>query len=75
MTVLTNNSIKLAVIPEIEGLRGLMALWVVFDHMANWAGYVALGNQQPSWYINLLIKGGAAVEVFIAISGFVIFFL
>ena len=58
-------------ISSIEGLRGLLALWVVFGHTlaaaglgANWRGPFAV-----------LAAGGNAVHVFIIVSGFVIFYL
>ena len=53
------------VIPELEGLRGLLALWVVFGH---WATSIQLSFRplrQNLWDVQ-------AVDVFIILSGFVI---
>lgn len=52
-------------IPELEGLRGLLALWVVFGH---WATSIQLSFKplrQNLWDVQ-------AVDVFIILSGFVI---
>src|SRR5215216_912700 len=56
----------------IEGLRAYLALWVIIDHTMESSGYS---------YVNLtgikrlLMEGWWAVDVFVVISGFVIFFL
>lgn len=53
------------VIPELEGLRGLLALWVLFGH---WATSIQLSFRplrQNLWDVQ-------AVDVFIILSGFVI---
>ncbi len=53
------------IIPELEGLRGLLALWVVFGH---WATSIQLSFRplrQNLWDVQ-------AVDVFIILSGFVI---
>jgi len=49
-------------IREIEGLRAVMALWVMLFHIAAFAGVPLAGRLMP----------GAPVDVFIIISGFVI---
>ena len=59
-------------IDEFESLRGVMALWVVIGH-------VLLSFQAPAsldgvvW--RLLEANGKAVDVFIILSGFIIFYL
>ena len=55
----------------LESMRGLMALWVVFGHVFRHAGFteVDLG------LIAILARPGYAVDVFIILSGFVIFLL
>ena len=56
-------------IPEFEALRGLLALWVVVGHAIKHAGFTdaQLGPLKP------LANPGLAVDVFIVLSGFVIF--
>lgn len=54
-----------ATIPELEGLRGLLAVWVMLGH---WATSIAVSFQplrQNFWDVQ-------AVDVFIILSGFVI---
>lgn len=55
----------------IEGLRGVLALWVLFGHALAAAGLGA-GWRGP---FAVIAAGGHAVDVFIIISGFVIFYL
>ncbi|SUQ57121.1 O-acetyltransferase OatA [Raoultella terrigena] len=55
-------------IRELEGLRGIMALWVVFGHAL--ASLPALNSRIPPTALN-----SYAVDVFIILSGFVIFFM
>jgi peptidoglycan/LPS O-acetylase OafA/YrhL len=52
-------------IESLESLRGLMALWVFLGHLA-----LALGVKAPG-----PLQNGYAVDVFIILSGFVIFLL
>jgi peptidoglycan/LPS O-acetylase OafA/YrhL len=56
-------------IHEFEALRGFLALWVVVGHVIKHCGYSmdALGP------LSLLGDPGLAVDVFIVLSGFVIF--
>ncbi len=56
-------------IVEFEALRGLLALWVVVGHAIKHAGYskVDLGA------FKFVAEPGLAVDVFIVLSGFVIF--
>ncbi|HTD67568.1 MAG TPA: acyltransferase, partial [Candidatus Limnocylindria bacterium] len=53
-------------IKEFDGLRGLLALWVFASHVIELGPYSALG---PS------LRAHLAVDVFIILSGFVIFHL
>ncbi|MGK7034473.1 acyltransferase family protein [Klebsiella pneumoniae] len=55
-------------IRELEGLRGIMALWVVFGHSL--ASLPAFSTRIPPTALN-----SYAVDVFIILSGFVIFFM
>jgi peptidoglycan/LPS O-acetylase OafA/YrhL len=50
----------------LDGLRGLLAVYVMFGHMAPFAAL-------PTWIISPLAHGGAAVDVFFILSGLVIF--
>ena len=59
----------MARINALESLRGLMALWVVIGHTIRNAGFSE--GSAP----RLLLQPGLAVDVFIILSGFVIFFL
>jgi peptidoglycan/LPS O-acetylase OafA/YrhL len=61
-------------IAEFDGLRGVMAWWVVLGHMAQVAGYDGTQNN-VSWPMAILQRGGIPVDVFITLSGFVIFSL
>ncbi|MBL8701294.1 MAG: acyltransferase [Alphaproteobacteria bacterium] len=58
-------------IEPLEGLRGLLALWVVIAHVLALAG-MGVGWRGP---FKLLTNGTHAVDVFIILSGFVIFLL
>lgn len=55
----------------LEGVRAVMALWVVFGHVGNFMGYY-LGLNAPSW-MKLLLLTNVPVNIFISLSGFVIF--
>jgi peptidoglycan/LPS O-acetylase OafA/YrhL len=56
----------------LEGLRGYLALWVLVCHVMWSSGY----DSNALWMVpKLIAKGRYAVEVFMIISGFVIFFL
>lgn len=60
------------VIPLIEGFRRYLSLWVVFDHLLAISGY---GPSSLNYIFALIRSGWYAVDVFIIISGFVIFYL
>ena len=49
----------------LDGLRGVLAVYVMLGHMAPFAAL-------PSWSQSLLSHGGAAVDVFFVLSGLVI---
>ena len=49
----------------LDGLRGVLAVYVMLGHMAPFAVL-------PGWLIRLLSHGGAAVDVFFILSGMVI---
>jgi peptidoglycan/LPS O-acetylase OafA/YrhL len=55
----------------IEGLRGVLALWVLFSHVVTAAG-LGEGWRGP---FRILYVGTHAVDCFIIVSGFVIFHL
>src|SRR5580698_7425705 len=54
---------------EFEALRGFLALWVVIGHCFRDTGYMP----KDLGHFGLLADPGFAVDVFIALSGFVIF--
>jgi len=58
-------------IKEFESLRGLMALVVVIHH---WLSFMGISKGDLSKPLQLLTHGGYAVEIFIILSGFVIFY-
>jgi peptidoglycan/LPS O-acetylase OafA/YrhL len=62
--------VKVNRIDELESLRGLMSLWVIVNHVIPVAGF-----QTEHWPFpfRLLGEGTDAVEVFVILSGFVIF--
>ena len=59
---------RLKRLPELESLRGLMALWVLVGHVL-----LTFDGQSFAW--RLLTQNGRAVDIFMTLSGFVIFFL
>lgn len=52
----------------LEYLRGLLSLWVLLDHGLHLSGISVVPN-----YLGIIKQSGRAVEVFIIISGFVIY--
>ena len=50
---------------SLDGLRGLLAVYVLFGHMAPFAAL-------PAWIQTAVSHGGAAVDVFFMLSGLVI---
>ena len=59
-------------ITEFEGLRAILAWWVVWGHLLQYCG---LSVSQLPFFLRWLRNPGDAVNVFIILSGFVIFFL
>lgn len=57
-------------IPEFEGVRGLMAWWVVFGHVANYSGIFYQRNL-AIWFKPIVLTN-IPVEIFMALSGFAI---
>lgn len=69
---------KLRHIPEFDGLRGLMALWVALSHVFCWCGLADLPQTVPHRVSLLWTEfsyAGGAVDTFIILSGFVIAYL
>lgn len=65
-------------ISEMDGLRGLLALWVFLSHILCWCGAVDLGWRLPdsvrgAWYAFIYAHG--AVDAFMILSGFAVAFL
>jgi peptidoglycan/LPS O-acetylase OafA/YrhL len=63
-------------VDELDGLRGLLALWVAVAHIFAWCGYWELNlpsRLQRGW--ETFISASAAVDTFIILSGFAISFL
>lgn len=57
---------------HIEGLRAYLAFWVVFDHVLGACGYSV---QMLHGLTKIIRQGWLSVDIFIIISGFVIFYL
>lgn len=65
-------------VQELDGLRGILASWVVVAHVLSWAGASELVWRvpqlgKPAWHA--FIDAQIPVEVFIILSGFAISFL
>jgi len=63
-------------VDELDGLRGLLALWVALAHMLAWSGFWEPRLPRPfagAW--TTIVEAGAAVDTFIILSGFAISFL
>jgi peptidoglycan/LPS O-acetylase OafA/YrhL len=56
----------------IEGLRAYLAIWVLCSHVLEWSGYSATSLPGPLSFVR---RGPLAVDVFMIVSGFVIFHL
>lgn len=60
-------------ITEFEGLRALLAWWVFFGHALVFSGFT--DSKSLPFFIRGLLANGYAVDIFIILSGFVIFLL
>lgn len=63
-------------VDELDGLRGLLALWVAVAHIFAWCGYWELNlpsRLHRGWEV--FISASAAVDTFVILSGFAISFL
>lgn len=63
-------------VDELDGLRGLLALWVALTHILAWTGYwenPLPGRLSGAWLA--FISAKPAVDTFIILSGFAISFL
>lgn len=72
MTSATDSGKRPRKITELDGLRGLMALIVVCSHLYSHCGFTTDSLWRP---LQFLTYGPMAVDVFIILSGFVIFLL
>jgi peptidoglycan/LPS O-acetylase OafA/YrhL len=59
-------------ITEFEGLRAILAWWVVWAHILQYSG---LSSSSLPSFLRWIRDGESAVDVFIILSGFVIFLL
>lgn len=67
---------KPARVDELDGLRGLLALWVAVSHMLAWTGHwenPLPGRLAGPWEV--FVSADPAVSTFIILSGFAISFL
>lgn len=63
-------------VDELDGLRGLLALWVALSHIFAWCGFWETTLPRPLGKIwPVFIEASAAVDTFIILSGFAISFL
>lgn len=65
-------------IDELDGLRGLLALWVALSHIFCWCGFADLPAFMPNRVKLLWVQfsyASGAVDTFIILSGFVISYL
>jgi peptidoglycan/LPS O-acetylase OafA/YrhL len=60
-------------ITEFEGLRALLAWWVFVGHALVFSGFTT--SSSLPIFVSWLLENGYAVDVFIILSGFVIFLL
>lgn len=58
---------------EFEGMRGILAWWIVIGHFLQRSGYHTISTLPA--HTGWIIRGRYAVDVFIILSGFVIFLL
>ena len=65
---MTDARVTLKRLPELESLRGLMSLWVLVGHVL-----LTFDGSGVIWTV--LTQNGRAVDIFMALIGFAIFFL
>jgi len=76
MTPFKNPEQQAGRVDELDGLRGLLSLWVVLSHTFCWAGFLEFTAPRPfQRFWAEFIGAGAAVETFMILSGFAISFL
>ena len=72
----TDTTYKIVRIEELDGLRGLMAFWVVCTHILCWCGLAYINTPWPiSRMWPDFVSAQPAVHTFIVLSGFAITFL
>ena len=60
-------------IGQLDGLRGLLALWVAVSHIFCWCGFAGSAVETPLERLgNAFARAAPAVDIFIILSGFVI---
>jgi peptidoglycan/LPS O-acetylase OafA/YrhL len=77
MTHINNPEQRLGRVDELDGLRGLLSLWVVLAHIFCWTGFMEFFTA-PHAFRPILVEfigAGGAVETFMILSGFAISFL
>jgi peptidoglycan/LPS O-acetylase OafA/YrhL len=63
-------------VDELDGLRGILALWVALAHIFCWTGFWEFSLPGPMERIwREFVGAGSAVDTFIILSGFAISFL
>ena len=76
MTHIKNPEQQAGRVDELDGLRGLLSLWVVLSHTFCWTGFWEFTAPRPfQRFWAEFIGAGAAVETFMILSGFAISFL
>jgi peptidoglycan/LPS O-acetylase OafA/YrhL len=61
---------------EMDGLRGILALWVALVHVSCWSGHAEASMPEPlAGCYREFINARTPVEIFIILSGFAISFL
>ena len=77
MTHIPNQESLPGRVDELDGLRGLLSLWVVVSHIFCWTGFWELftAKRPLGRLLFEFICAGAAVDTFMILSGFAISFL
>lgn len=72
----TTHSARVRHVREMDGLRGILALWVALVHVFCWSGHAEAAMPEPLGGIyREFINARTPVEIFIILSGFAISFL